>query len=77
MVKLRQRLGLVDEAAQAERQGVAVALGVRYAIARTNPAGQRAGQIRLQGDLAVKRMAPGQIDDAEATLAEHALQLEL
>ena len=76
MVELRQQLGFVDEALHAGVEGFAVPLGARLDVGRAGAIGQRGRHVLLERDLAVERMVPGEVDDAEAAFADRLGDLE-
>ena len=77
VVELRQQLGLVDEAAQAGREGLGVARRAHRDRHRLRARGQRAGHVLLDRDAAVQCQIVREVDDAEAALADHRDDLEL
>ena len=77
MVELGQQPGLVDEALAAGLEGLAVALGLDLHLVGASARGQHRGHVLLQCHPALQRVIIGQVDDAEAALAEQRGQLEL
>ncbi len=77
VVEARQHARLVHERTQAHGEG----LGMRRRAQRhalVAPARrERRGHVFLQGHLALERVVPGPVDDAEAADAQHGAQLEL
>ncbi|MCG3190503.1 MAG: hypothetical protein LKCHEGNO_03236 [Burkholderiaceae bacterium] len=77
VVEARQQLGLVDERAEAEREGFRMrGRQQRHLLLAAAPR-QRAGHVFLDRDLALQREVERAVDDAEATAADHPAQLEL
>ncbi len=77
VVEAGEQTRLVDEGAQADRVGL---LGER-ARAHRDPRApaarrERRRHVLLERDVTLERVVPGQVDDAEATDAEHADDLE-
>ena len=73
MVEAGEEARLVDEALQARLEGVEMALGLDHDRRRArDPRGHRRRHVLLDRDLALQRMVPGQVDDAEAALADQA-----
>ena len=76
MVELGQQPRLVDEAAHAELEGLAVPLRQRRDRAVELARGERGRQVFLDRDHAFERRVPGLVDDAEAALPDDARDLE-
>jgi hypothetical protein len=77
MVELGQHPRLVDEAAQADVEGFALPLRAHRHRGVLAARGEQGGHVLLERDLAMQRMVLGQVDDAEAALADQVDDLEL
>ena len=69
VVELRQQLAFVDKAFKPGIEGVAVVLRARKNACATIARSQRRGHIFLQRNLTLKRVVPGQVNNAKSTLA--------
>jgi hypothetical protein len=76
VVELGEQPGLIDEAAQADLEGVLVALRADDHRGVAAAGGQRRGHVFLDRDPALQRVVVGEIDDAEAALADQVDNLE-
>ena len=77
VVELRQQTRLVDEAAHAQIEGFAVALGQRHHGAVVQSRRERNRQVLLDGHHAFQRVVPGFVDRAKAALADQVGDLKL
>ncbi len=77
MVELGQQPRLVDEALQPGLEGLAVPLRLDRDLGAADALRQRRRHVFLERDAAAERMVVGEVDDAEAALAEHLDDLEL
>jgi hypothetical protein len=77
MIELSEHPGLVDETAQTNLEGLGAPAGSRRYGHTRSAAGERRGQIFLQGHLALEDAIAGEIDDPEAAFADEIDDLEL
>ena len=77
VIAARQNAGLVDERQTAAFEGVGMRRVVQLDLQTRAMGGQRGRQVLLEHHREVECQVAGQIDDAIATVAQHAFNLEL